>query len=92
MMPWVLVATWRNGAFAVGEMGCEHELSGRSVQRLTTDGQGGALAIVDGHTLQGRSSEGVWTTWVTAECALSCCVASDRERWVCSSSRCSRDP
>ena len=58
----VLVATWGDGVFAVGEKGCEHELPGRSVRGLTSDGRDGALAIVDLHTLQRRSADGTWTT------------------------------
>jgi len=73
MLPTVLVATWRDGLFVVSEQ--EHELAGHSVQGLTTDGRGGALAVV-GNTLRRRSADGEWSTLATADCQLSCCVAT----------------
>jgi len=72
----VLVATWRDGAFGVGERGYEHELEGRSVQHLTTDGRGATLAVVDDSSLLRRSSEGIWTTLTSSGSQLRCCVAS----------------
>jgi hypothetical protein len=78
----VLVATWQDGVFAVQQQGRAHELAGRAVRGLTTDGQRGALAIVDGHTLQRRSHEGVWSTLATCDCELSCCVASNGDVYV----------
>jgi len=71
----LLVATWTDGVVVFGETGREHELAGRAVCGLTTDGRGGVLAIVDGHTLQQRNSDGAWTTVATSDCALACCVA-----------------
>lgn len=81
-MPEVLVATWRDGIFAVGERSCVHELEGRSVQHVTTDGHGGTLAVVDGSSLQRRSSEGIWTTLASADSQLRCCVASQGNIYV----------
>ena len=78
----LLVATWRDGVFAVGEDGYEHELAGRSVRGLTGDGRGGALAIVGGHTLRRRSREGTWSTLATADAELSCCVVSQGAVYV----------
>jgi hypothetical protein len=73
-MPVILVATWDNGLFSVGET-TRHELAGQSVRGLTDDGRGGVFAIVDGHSLRRRSSEGAWTTVAKSDLALSCCVA-----------------
>jgi hypothetical protein len=80
--PAILVATWRDGVFMVGENTHEHELPGRSVRHLTADGRGGALAVVDGTTLQRRSSDGTWATLATLDGALSCCVASGGDVYV----------
>jgi hypothetical protein len=82
MMPEVLVATWRDGVFAVGERGCEHELAGRTVQQVTTDGHGGTLAIVDGRSLQRRLPDGSWTALEVADLELRCCVASQGKIYV----------
>ena len=71
----VLVATWTDGIFVVGETGCEHELAGCSVQALTASGAGAALAIVNEHTLRQRRPDGDWTTLATSPASLSCCVA-----------------
>jgi hypothetical protein len=77
MLPGVLVATWRGGVLAVvGKERWSEELPGCSVRGLTADGRGGALAIVDGHTLRRRSAEGTWSTLATAEAELACSVAS----------------
>jgi hypothetical protein len=78
----ILVATWSDGAFVVGEQGCAHELAGRSVRGLTADGQGGALAVVDGNTLQRRSPDGAWSTLAAAGSRLACCVASQGQVYV----------
>ena len=39
------------------------------------DGQGGALAIVNGRSLRRRAPDGVWSTMATTEIDLACCVA-----------------
>jgi hypothetical protein len=82
MAPTVLVATWSNGVFAVSEDGWEHELSGTPVCALTLDGAGETLAIVEGHTLQRRTSEGAWRVLATAESTLSCCVVARGDVFV----------
>lgn len=73
----VLVSTWEDGLFVLEAETRRHELAGQSVCALTSDGQGGALAIVDQHTLSRRSPDGSWSTiahWPSA--ALSCSVAA----------------
>ena len=70
----VLVATWGAGLFAVSGGAPQQEQATHSVRALASDGHGGALAIIDGHSLCRRTSAGVWTTIATAEKNLSCCV------------------
>ena len=72
--PSILVATWENGLFSItGEM-VRQELANQSVRGLVADGRGGVLAIVGGHSLCRRSSDGEWTTIAKSELDLSCCV------------------
>ena len=52
----------------------DQELTNHSVRALTSDGHGGALAIVDGRSLCRRSLSGVWSTIATEELNLACCV------------------
>jgi len=72
----VLMAAWRDGLFVVSQQESRQELAGHSVRGLTTDGHGGALAIVDGQTLRQRSADGAWTTLASSDAGLACCVAS----------------
>ena len=72
--PIVLVATWQDGLFVVGES-LYHELRNESVRSLAPDGRGGALAIVNGRSLRRRTPNGVWSTIATTELDLACCVA-----------------
>jgi len=51
-----------------------HELAGQSVRGLAADGHGGALAVVDGHSLCRRSLDGQWSTIATSEFPLACSV------------------
>jgi len=71
----VLLATWSDGLFAVSGDGHSHEIANVSVRGLAPDGRGGALAIVGGHSLSRRAPDGDWTTLVTSDFELSCCVA-----------------
>ncbi len=71
----VLVATWGDGVFVVSGGIPDQELTNCSVKALATDGQGGALAIVDGHSLCRRAPGGAWSTIATTEMDLACCVA-----------------
>jgi putative pyrroloquinoline-quinone-binding quinoprotein len=78
----LLVAGWSDGVFSVSERGFAQELSGCSVRALTTDGRGGTLAVVGGHTLRRRTSDGLWTTLTTTDAPLSCCVAAGGDVYV----------
>ena len=72
--PTVLAATWRDGLFVLaGETRCR-ELAGQAVRALAPDGHGGALAIVDGHSLCRRTVDGEWSTIATSEFQLACSV------------------
>lgn len=73
--PSILVATWDNGLFSVTGKTVRQELAGQPVRSLAADGHGGALAIVGGHSLCRRSSDGEWITIAKSEFPLSCCVA-----------------
>jgi hypothetical protein len=70
----VLFATWGDGLFVVTGENCHQELAGQPVSALASDGHGGALAIVSGHSLQRRTSDGEWRTLATSEFQLACCV------------------
>jgi hypothetical protein len=71
----MLVATWRDGLFVVGEKTPVHELGDHSVRALAPDGHGGALAIVNGRSLRRRSPDGLWSTIADTQFDLACCVA-----------------
>ena len=71
----VLVATWGDGLFAFTGENRRQELAGQPVNALASDGHGGALAIVSGHSLRRRTSDGEWLTLATSEFPLACCVA-----------------
>jgi hypothetical protein len=71
----VLVATWSDGLFVVSGETRDQQFPEQSVRALAPDGQGGALAIVNGHSLQRRDPDGVWTAIAATELELSCCVA-----------------
>ncbi len=73
--PTILVATWSDGLFAVTDDARTQELANQPVSGLAPDGRGGALAIVDRHSLRRRAPSGQWATIVTSELELSCCVA-----------------
>jgi hypothetical protein len=80
--PTVLVATWRDGLIAINGANFARELQGQSVKGLASDGQGGALAVVDGHSLRQRSRSGAWRTIAVSESDLSCSVAASGEIFV----------
>src|ERR1041385_1403039 len=70
----ILVTTWGNGLFNVTGKIVRQELAGQSFRSLVADGRGGVLAIVGGHSLCRRSSDGAWTEIAKSEFQLSCCV------------------
>ena len=67
LLPSVLVATWLDGLFVVAGETLDQELHNQSVRALTPDGHGGALAIVNGHSLRRRAPDGSWSTVATTE-------------------------
>jgi hypothetical protein len=73
--PTILVATWRDGLFAVTGDGRTQEIANQSVGGLASDGRGGALAIVGRHSLRRRAPGGEWATVATSDFELSCCMA-----------------
>ena len=70
----ILVATWGDGLFSVTGKKVRQEIAGQSVRSLVADGDGRVLAIVGGHSLCRRSSDGAWTEIARSEFDLSCCV------------------
>ena len=75
MAPTILAATWGDGLYVFTGETRHHELPGQPVRALAPDGNGGALAIVSGHSLCRRTSDGEWDTIATSECPLACAVA-----------------
>jgi hypothetical protein len=73
--PSILISTWECGVYCVAGATIQCELPGQSVRSLTSDGRGGVLAIVGGHSLCRRSRDGRWTAIATSEVDLSCCIA-----------------
>ena len=73
-MPIILAATWSDGLFVFAGETRRQEFVGHSVRALGPDQNGGALAIVDGHSLCRRTREGAWSTIATSELNLSCLV------------------
>jgi hypothetical protein len=73
--PTVLVATWSDGLFVVTGGTCQQELSGQPVNCLASDGNGAALAVVDGRSLRRRTADGEWHTLAMSESGLSCCMS-----------------
>jgi len=72
--PTVLAATWRDGLFVFTGETRHQELAGKAVRALAPDGHGGALAIVDGHSLCRRTVDGEWSTIAISEFQLACSV------------------
>jgi hypothetical protein len=72
--PSILVATWADGLFAIAGNSVRHELAGQPVRGLAADGRGGILAIVGGHSLRRRTSDGEWILLGESDVELSCCV------------------
>lgn len=75
-IPSMLAATWSNGVFVFAGETRSQELAGHSVRALAPDHRGGALAIVDGHSLCRRTGEGAWSTIARSPLDLSCLVVA----------------
>jgi hypothetical protein len=71
----VLLATWGDGLFVFTGENRHQELAGQPVSALASDGHGGALVIVSGHSLRRRTSHGQWRVLATSEFQLACCAA-----------------
>src|SRR6266545_174386 len=69
-IPSILAATWSDGVFVFTGGTRRQELAGRVVRALAPDQNGGALAIVDKHSLCRRTGEGVWSTIATSQLDL----------------------
>ncbi|HET9217347.1 MAG TPA: hypothetical protein VFR18_10230 [Terriglobia bacterium] len=78
----ILAATWSDGLFVETGQALHQELRGKVVRALAADGQGGALAIVDGHSLGRRTPTGEWSTIATSEFPLACSVAAGKAIYV----------
>lgn len=76
-IPTILAATWADGVFAFTRETRHHELAGQPVRALAPDRQGGALAVVDGHSLCRRNAQGEWSRIANCEFQLACSVAVD---------------
>ena len=74
MIGTVLVATWGDGVFVVTGENRDQELAGQMVNALASDGHGGALAIVSGHSLRRRTRDGEWRMLAMSEFNLTCCA------------------
>ena len=72
MIPSILAATWSDGLFVFAGETRRQELAGHSVKALAPDQDGGALAIIDGHSLCRRTCEGAWSTIATSQLDLAC--------------------
>src|SRR6266545_2397368 len=75
-IPSILAATWSDGVFVFTGGTRRQELAGRVVRALAPDQNGGALAIVDKHSLCRRTGEGVWSTIATSQLDLACLVVA----------------
>ncbi len=73
--PTILVATWRDGLFAVTGDERTQEIPNQPIRGLASDGRGGALVIVGRHSLHRRAPSGEWTTIANSEFDLSCCMS-----------------
>jgi hypothetical protein len=70
----ILVATWADGLFVISGDGRTQEIANHPVRGLAPDGRGGAIAVVDQHSLHRRAASGEWVTVAESELDLSCCV------------------
>ena len=70
--PTILVSSWTDGVFATTGSHAVQELAGQPVRALGRAGNGGVLAIVDGHSLCRRAPGGKWSTVAVSDHELSC--------------------
>jgi hypothetical protein len=75
MSPTVLAATWNDGLFIVTPDSVHREFADTPVRGLSVDEHGDVLAIVAGHSVRRRASDGRWNTIAASEHELSCTVA-----------------
>jgi len=73
--PTVLVSTWGDGLFVVTGQAKRQEIANQPVRGFTSDGRGGALLIVGGHSLCRRTPDGAFSTLTTSELGLASCMA-----------------
>jgi hypothetical protein len=71
----ILVSTWRDGVFALADGVVRQECLGQAVWGLAPDGDGNALAVVDGKSLCRRMADGAWQTLAKSNLQLACCLA-----------------
>ena len=76
-VPTLLAGTWSDGLFIVTAGDIQQELAGQSVGALAADLHGGALALVDHHSLCRRRPDGAWSTLATSDLNLDCVMAVD---------------
>ena len=72
----VLVSTWGDGLLVVTGQAKRHEFANQPVRGLASDGRGGALFIVGGHSLWRRTPDGALSTVATSEFELACCMTA----------------
>src|SRR5688572_31587391 len=73
-MTGIFAAKLSDGVFVFTGETRRHELAGQVVRALAPDQNGGALAIVDGHSLCRRTGEGVWRMVATSQLDFACLV------------------
>jgi photosystem II stability/assembly factor-like uncharacterized protein len=73
--PTVLISTWGDGLFVVTGQSKRQVFANQPVRGLASDGRGGALLIVGGHSLCRRTPDGAFSTLATSELDLACCMA-----------------
>lgn len=82
MDPEILVATWEDGVFALSNGSVKHERAGHAVRGLVRDGRGGAIAVLDGRSIERRDASGAWHAIARADTNLSCCVVDGDRIYV----------
>jgi len=72
--PTVLIATWRDGLFTITGDSIRHEFAGRTLCGLTRARDGGALAILDRHSVGRLTRAGEWQLVAEVDRSLVCCL------------------